>query len=89
MESLKKQFPLLTEKEIKEFTMNLKIIHDERIKSKAAEDFSIESKKRCEILQRKLDQALKELEILKERKKMKDLKDLKKNILIKFETKIK
>ena len=68
MDSLKKQFPLLTEKEIKEFTMNLKIIHDERLKSKAAEDFSIESKERCETLQRKLDKALKELKILKNKK---------------------
>ena len=68
MDSLKKQFPLLTEKEIKEFTMNLKIIHDERIKRKDAEDFSIESKERCEILQRKLNQALKELQLLKNKK---------------------
>ena len=69
MDSLKKQFPLLTEKEIKEFTnMNLKIIHDERKKSKDAEDFSIESKKRCETLQRKLDQALRELQLLKNKK---------------------
>ena len=68
MDSLKKQFPLLTEKEIKEFTMNLKIIHDERLKSKAAEDFSIESKERCETLQRKLDKALKELQLLKNKK---------------------
>tara|TARA_Y100000389_G_scaffold58172_1_gene54162 strand:+ start:1309 stop:1563 length:255 start_codon:yes stop_codon:yes gene_type:complete len=69
MDSLKKQYPLLTEKEIKEFSiMNLKIIHDERIKSKAAEDFSIESKERCETLQKQLDKALKELQLLRNKK---------------------
>lgn len=68
MDSLKKQYPLLTEKEIKEFTMNLKIIHDERMKSKEAEDFSNESRKRCEDLQRKLDQALRELQLLRHKK---------------------
>ena len=81
MDSLKKQFPLLTEKEIKEFTnMNLKIIHDERLKSKAAEDFSIESKERCEILQIKLDQALKELQLLKNKKENERPKSSKKRI---------
>ena len=69
MESLKKQFPLLSEKEIKEFTnMNLKIIHDERIKRKDAEDFSEESRKRCESLQKKLDKALRELQLLRNKK---------------------
>ena len=69
MDSLKEQYPLLTEKEIKEFTnMNLKIIHDERIKSKEEKDFSEESRKRCEDLQRKLDQALKELQLLRNKK---------------------
>ena len=69
MDLLKNKFPLLSEKEITEFTnMNLKIIHDERKKSKDAQDFSIESGKRCEILQRQLDQALRELQLLKNKK---------------------
>ena len=69
MDSLKKQFPLLTEKEIKEFTnMNLKIIHDERKKRKEVEEFSEESRKRCETLQKQLDKALKELQLLRNKK---------------------
>ncbi len=69
MNSLKKKFPLLTEKEINEFTnMNLKTINDERKKRKEVEAFNIESKKRCEELQKELDKALKELQLLKNKK---------------------
>tara|TARA_B100000035_G_C20845363_1_gene484947 strand:+ start:291 stop:542 length:252 start_codon:yes stop_codon:yes gene_type:complete len=69
MNSLKKQFPLLSEKEIKEYTnINLKLIHDEREKCKNAEKFNEDLRKRCEILQKNLDAALKELKILRNKK---------------------